>query len=270
MSLVGKPFAFLRRDFLEEKSYRFSFFTQSVGILFSVIMFYFIAHIFGKAATPYLSAYGGAYFPFVLIGIAFYRYLSVSLSTFCDTIREGQVSGTLESMLVSPTRAVSILLYSSLGSFLRATCEVLLYLFLGVLLFGVRIGNADLVSVLVVLVFTVLSFSSFGILSAAFVLVFKRGDPVSYLFETLSALLGGVYYPVSVLPAGLQAGSALLPVTYSLRAMRQAILQGTPVTGLGADLGILVFFSVVGLPFSFFVFRRALNRAKREGTLLQY
>lgn len=270
MSHAYKISAFLRRDFKTEASYRLSFLSQIAGILFSVVMFYFIALLFGESASPYLSAYGGDYFPFVLIGIAFYRYLSVALSTFSNTLREGQMTGTLEAMLVTPTRPTSVLIYSSLWKYLYATFEVLIYLLLGVAFFGFQVGQANLVSVLVVLVLTIISFSSFGILSASFILVFKRGDPIAFVFGTLSALLGGVYYPVTVLPGFLQAGSALLPLTYSLRAMRHAILQGTPVTGLGMDLTVLVLFCLIGIPLSLVLFNAALRRAKEEGTLSQY
>lgn len=269
-SRTYKALGFMRRDFKTEVGYRLSFVSQILGIFFSVVMFYFISVLFGEAASPHLSAYGGGYFPFVLIGIAFYRYLSVSLSTFSNTIREGQVTGTLEAMLVTPTRPLALLLYSSFWDYLRATCEVLTYLVLGVAFFGLGIGRADVISVLVVLLLTILSFSSFGIVSAAFVLVYKRGDPVPFVFGTLSALLGGVYCPVTVLPGFMQAGSALVPLTYSLRAMRHALLQGTPVTQLGTDLAVLAFFSLIGIPLGLLLFDWALRRAKKEGTLAQY
>jgi ABC-2 type transport system permease protein len=268
--LLHKPFAFLRRDFISEFSYRLSFLSQIAGILFSVIMFYFIAYLFGESANTHLSAYGGEYFPFVLIGIAFYRYMNVALITFSQTIREGQMTGTLEAMLVTPTKPDRILIYSSLWKYLKATFEVLVYLFFGAVFFGFQLGQANLVSTLLILVLTISAFSVFGILSAAFVLVFKRGDPVFFVFGTVSALLGGVYYPVTVLPKFLQAGSALIPLTYSLRAMRHAILQGASIGALAPELLTLTLFSAVGLPLSLILFQRALCRAREEGTLSQY
>jgi ABC-2 type transport system permease protein len=264
------PFVFLRRDFSIAKSYRLSFIYQTVGTFFSVFMFYFIARLVGETAAPSLAAYGGAYFPFVLIGIAFYRFLGVGLSAFSNSIREGQITGTFEAMLATPTRPVSILICSSLWPFLFAAYEVLLYLFLGAAFFGFQAGNANLLSVTAVLLVTLLCFSGFGLLSAAFVVRYKRGDPVLFVAGTLSALLGGTYYPVSILPEMLQKCSALLPLTYSLRAMRLAILQGAPVTQLAGDLTVLALFAAVGLPASLFLFGRALRCAKEEGTLLQY
>ncbi|NOY53793.1 MAG: ABC transporter permease [Deltaproteobacteria bacterium] len=270
LPLIYKPLSFLRRDFMEAASYRLSFLWQVFGVLFSVVMFYFISRLFGTSASPYLAAYGGKYFPFVLIGIAFTRYLNVALSTFADTVRDGQETGTVEVMLITPTRYLAVLVYSSLWDYFYVTYEVALYLLTGIFGFGLQVGSADLLSTLVVLVLTICAFSAFGILSAAFVLVFKRGDPISFLFGTLSTLLGGVYYPVTILPEWVQKCSNLLPLTYALRAMRHAILLGTPVSRLGIDLWALAGFALFGIPVSLFLFQRALNRARKEGTLLQF
>ena len=147
---------------------------------------------------------------------------------------------------------------------------MLVYLFFGVAFFGLQIAQANLLSVFVVLFITVLAFSSFGILSAAFVLVHKRGDPFSFVFGSLSAFLGGVYYPVTILPKFLQFSSDLLPLTYSLRALRHAILLGEPVTRLGYDLSVLTLFAAAGIPLSLIFFNRALSRAKDEGSLSQF
>ena len=96
MPWYGKALAFLRKDLALEKSYRLSFLSRIFSIIFSVILFYYIARLLGKNATPYLAAYGGEYFPFVLVGIAFYRYFNVALASYPGNIREGQLTGTLE------------------------------------------------------------------------------------------------------------------------------------------------------------------------------
>ena len=68
---LKKAAAFIKRDFLTEISYKSSFLMNVIGIFFSAFTFFFIAKLFGKAAAPHLQEYGGDYFPFVLIGIAF-------------------------------------------------------------------------------------------------------------------------------------------------------------------------------------------------------
>jgi ABC-2 type transport system permease protein len=262
--------AFLRRDLGLNLSYRVSFLLQFATIVFSVATFYFVAQVFGGAIIPELAVYGGDYFSFVLIGLAFNTYMGLALRDFASNIREGQVMGTLEIMLLSPTGLSAILLSSALWDYLLASLRVFLYLLLGALVFGANLGQANVLSAILVLLLSMVSFASLGILSAAFVLVLKKGDPVAWVFTSLSTLLAGVYYPVSVLPDALERLSSVVPLTYALRAMRLAILQGYSPQELGGELLILVVFAAVLLPLSTWAFRQATRRAKKEGSLAEY
>jgi len=267
---MGVAAAFFRRDLSQALSYRLSFLMQLFGIFFSVASFYFLSKLFGNALVSQLDEYGGDYFSFVLIGLAFSGYLSLSLSNFAQSIREGQVMGTLEIMLLSPTRLSAILFSSSLWSYLLTTLNVVVYLVVGAVVFGFSISQANFATALVVLILSIASFSGFGILSAAVVLLVKKGDPIAWLFGGASSLLAGVYYPLSVLPSWLQPLSHVLPLTYALNAMRLAMLKGYSLYEVRVDVLILLAFTVVLTPLAFAVFRLALKRAKMEGSLIQY
>jgi ABC-2 type transport system permease protein len=262
--------AFLKRDFSLALSYRLSFILQVFGIFFSVASFYFLSRLFGSALVPQLEQYGGDYFSFVLIGLAFTGYLGLSLSNFSGSIREGQMTGTLEIMLLSPTRLSSILLSSSLWSYLLTTVNVVVYLIVGALVFGFSMSHANFLTAFVVLILSIASFSGIGILSAAVVLVVKKGDPIAWIFGGVSTLLAGVYYPISVLPDWLTPLSHILPMTYALDAMRLAMLRGYSIYEVRYDILALLGFTVVLTPLAFFAFRKALKQAKREGSLIQY
>ena len=269
-ALFRKPLLFFRRDFLVQVSYRLSFILQLLGILFSVTTFYFVARLLGAAATPYLGDYGGDYFPFVLVGIAFVGYQGVALYTFSGIVQSAQVMGTLEAMLVTPTRLSTILFSSSLWDFAFSSLNVMAYMLAGVILFGVDLRGADLFAALVILCLTILTLSSIGILSASFIMVFKRGSPINFVFGSLSVLLGGVYYPLAVLPPWLQAIARLLPLTYSLDAMRRALLLGESLVELLPEVTALAGFSALLLPLSLLAFRYAVRQAKKDGSLAQF
>jgi ABC-2 type transport system permease protein len=267
---LRKAWAFIRRDVQTQLSYRLSSLLQVLGILFSVAAFFFVARVFGTAASPYLAEYDGNYFAFVLVGIAFAAYQSVGLYAFSEAIRSGQTQGTLEAMLVTPTRLETILGASALWSFVLASFQVLGYLLVGALLFGAPLGQANVGTALLVLFVAILAFSGLGILSASVILVTKRGDPVNLLFASLSSLLSGVYYPVAVLPAWLQALSNLLPLTHALQAMRLALLEGAGVVQVAPNLVMLGLFAAIVLPGGIVAFRWALRKARAEGSLTQY
>jgi len=262
--------SFLKRDLSLALSYRLSFLLQFVGIFFIMAVFYFLSRLFGDALIPQLDKYGGDYFSFVLVGIAFTAYMGLSLSNFAGSIREGQMMGTLEIMLLSPTRLSIILLSSSLWSYLLTTLQVVVYFVVGVLVFSVSLSQANPATALIVLVLSITSFSSIGILSAAFVLWIKKGDPVAWLVGSVSSLLGGVFYPVSVLPNWLELLSRFVPLTYALDAMRLAMLQGYSLYQIRFDIFALLGFTLVLTPLAFLAFRKALKRAKMEGSLAQY
>ena len=262
--------AFLKRDVSVALSYRLSFALQIFGIFFSVASFYFLSRLFGAALVPQLQQYGGDYFSFVLIGLAFSSYLGLSLSNFSSSIREGQTTGTLEIMLLSPTRLSAILVSSSLWSYVMTTINVIIYLVVGALVFGFNVSNANFLTAFVMLVLSIASFSGIGILSAAMVLVVKKGDPISWVFGGASSLLAGVFYPISVLPNWLTPLSHVLPLTYALDGMRLAMLRGYSLYQVRLDILVLLGFALVLTPISFWAFRAALRRAKKEGSLIQY
>ena len=265
-----KALAFIKRDFLVEISYRFSFLLNLFSILFWVVTFFFISKLFGESAAPYLKNYGGEYFPFVLIGLAFSTYLGVGLQSFSGSIRREQMMGTLEAMLLTPTKISVLVVSLSLWSFIRTSLNVLVYLLLGVFLFKVSLNLTHLLPAFIILILTIISFSSLGIIAAGFIIVFKRGNPITWLFTTLSILLGGVYYPISILPPPLQRLSHLLPITYSLRGIRNSLLGDPSWGALLPNIMALAIFSVILLPLGILVFNYAIKKAKKDGSPIQY
>ena len=90
-------------------SYRLKFILNIGGIFLSTVMYFFLSRLIGKGIDNQLVPYGGDYFSFVLIGIAFTDYLAVSLGSFAGQIRNAQLHGTLEALLVTPTSVPTIL-----------------------------------------------------------------------------------------------------------------------------------------------------------------
>ena len=123
-----------------------------------------------------------------MVGFAFFQYLQATLNSFSAKIRREQLTGTLEAMLVTPTRASLVILGSTIWDFLMTTIRVGIILVLGSLLawgFGERVGMraAGLPAFLLLLALTVAAFSGIGILSAAFTIWLKR---FSFSLKTVS------------------------------------------------------------------------------------
>src|SRR3989304_4585610 len=106
--------AFVKKDVSLALSYRLSFLLQFLGMFLALATFYFLSKVIGGAMSGPLDDYGGDYFSFVLLGLALSTYMTLGLQTFSGAIREGQMMGTLEIMLLSPTRLNVILVSSAI------------------------------------------------------------------------------------------------------------------------------------------------------------
>ena len=82
-------------------------------------------------------------------------------------------------------------------------------------------------------------FTGMGLLAGATVLVIKRGNPVGWALRGASVLLGGILYPVAVLPPALQALGAILPITHALVVLRGAMLEGSGIVELAGPIAAL-------------------------------
>jgi ABC-2 type transport system permease protein len=217
-----------------------------------------------------LSAYGGDYFPFVLIGMAVSCYQGAGLKIITESMREEQSAGTLEPVFSTPISPLSFLLASSQWDFLQVTFEVIVYLASGFLFFGLRFPSANLFGALLILLLALCAFATLGLFSAAFILKFKRGDPAAWLISTVSELLGGVYFPLSVLPGWLRPVSVLIPMTPALEGLRQTLIRGSSIREILPQLLYLSAFSILLMPLGLLAFRQALRAVKREGSLGHY
>jgi ABC-2 type transport system permease protein len=262
--------AFIRRDWKMARSYRLSFALQFVGSLSSLLLVYFLSRFMGHA----ISGLGGhlltdGYFDYAAPALILLALLMTALGIFGRQLRTAQQTGTLETLLTTPTPPWLILVGGSCYELLFAAAAGLVTLALAMGAFGLRIRFAlapDGVALLAALG-ALGVFSAFGMLYAAFVVVFKGGTAVLSLLSAGVALVGGIYYPISVFPTALRILAEAIPLAQSVNIVRETLLFGeVPL----AQLGILWVYTVVLVPLSLVVFGRAVRRARRQGTLGQY
>ncbi len=266
--LVGR--AFIKKDFLEDTSYRLAFAIDLVGAFLEIALFYFIAALIGKSTDNYFVMESYGYFSFLLVGIAFTKFTNSTMRSFAHKIEDYQVTGTLEAMLSTPTSIYRILFSSVLWQHLYVTIIMVVYFLIGIAFFGLTVGNANWLSVCCVLFLTVTSFSSLGILAASFIMLYKRGDPVLWLFGIVSSVLGGVYFPVKILPQWLQYISDYIPITYILKAMRKGLFEGATLTEIAPQVVALLLFSLILMPLGLMSFNHSVRKAKDAGTLSHF
>ncbi|MBN1291291.1 MAG: ABC transporter permease [Candidatus Latescibacteria bacterium] len=265
-----KFFAFMKKDFLITISYRFAIFLRFGGMFVSLLMLYYIGKTFSGNISPYLSRYGGNYFPYVLVGMSVSSFVTVGLGALAREVRSAQVEGTLEALLSTPTSIYTILIGNSLWTFIMALIHTLFFLVLGVLFLKLTIMPAQAMFGFLILILTFAAFLSIGMLSAAFIMIFKQGNPIQFIFGTSSYFLGGVLFPVEILPGPFQFIAAFLPISHAVKAIRELLLARVEIYEIFPLIFKLVIFIVIVTPVSIMFFQYAVKRAKRDGSLVQY
>ncbi|OGX43221.1 MAG: hypothetical protein A3F87_02010 [Omnitrophica WOR_2 bacterium RIFCSPLOWO2_12_FULL_51_24] len=268
--MLKRLLALIKKDFLVESSYKFAFLSNILGVFVSVLSYFFIDKLFGQKMVSHLEEFGVNYFSYVLLSMAFFSYIGVGLGSFAGRIQSEQSQGTLEAILLTPTGISTILFSMALWNLLFATIDMGIYVILAVFLFKIDFVNINILSTLVILLLTITSFSGLGILSASFVITFKRGTPLDWVISNVEGLISGVYFPITVLPGWLQFMAKFFPITYAIRAVELAVYRGYSLFQLRKEIAFLFLFSLLLLPLSLAVFKYALRRARMDGSLTQY
>jgi len=257
------------RDMQAALSYRVGFLLTLAGSAMNAVGLFFLGRTFGGAAAPLLDAYGGSYFGFAVIGVALTTFMSLGIGGIAQRVREGQLMGTLELMLVSPNRLPTVLLGSTLWSHAVAGLSLAVYAVAAITL-GADFAGGNLVAAAVAFALAVVSFNAIGLLAASVVILVKQGDPVTWLVSSASILLAGVFYPTAVLPDTLRALGQLLPLTHALEIVRLTLLTNAGIEAIWPSFAALALltaaFVVVGVVAS----NVAVGIARRDGNLSQY
>jgi ABC-type multidrug transport system permease subunit len=265
-SLAAPLLALTRRDYSIFSSYRFAIGFDLLYGLVELFIYFFISRTFKGASTAHL---GGApsYFAFATVGIVITLVISAASATIGIRLREEQLTGTLETLAAQPIRSWQIALGMAGWPFAFAVARGAVYLLLATTLLGVDISRASWAGAALVLLAAGLALLGLGVALGAAVIVFKRGNNIVGFVSLALGFAGGAFFPLAVLPGWLEFLGKLMPTRFVFDGMRAALFQGA---GWGQDALVLLGYSVVGLPLALWVFSRAVQHARKLGSLAEY
>lgn len=260
--------AFLRRDWINETSYRGMLLIETLGIGSSLILFYSIGRLVGSEQES-LQVYGGDYFPFALVGLAVSGYFSISLIAFSSRLRQSQTTGTLEAMFVTATPPTRVLILSGAWDFLLATVRLAIFVSVGVLAMGVEF-NVNAPAAVAVIALALVSFVAMGLVAASIILVIKRGDSIALLGNIVATVFGGVLFPIALLPEWVRPVAWFVPLSWALDGLRRAALTGAGVSDISDSLLALSASTALLVPLAVLSLRWGMGQVRKDGSLSQY
>jgi ABC-2 type transport system permease protein len=203
----------------------------------------------------------------VLIGsILLWDILFRSNIGFATTFIEEMWSRNLGNLLTSPLRPYELIIALSVWSVIRLSVSMIPVATAAYFIFGFNLLDLGLPLIAFFAVLVLTSWS-LGLISAGVILRYGLGaEELAWSLAFLLLPLCCVYYPVSVLPSGLQVVALALPPTHVFEGMRSILLHNTfDPKELWWALSLNAVYLLVG----YVVFSRFLVSARVNGTLLK-
>ncbi|MCL2343374.1 MAG: ABC transporter permease [Firmicutes bacterium] len=255
---------------LEYRALRFYPSSFALGVISSFVttgMWFFVSLFLKEYAAASLASFGGDFVSYMVIGVVFFQNSSAILTLPYNSLNTAYWDKRLEVYNASSSGIWAFLSGRFLWTFFYQLIIQAAVLFAAVFCAGVRL-HADiqvfpLIAYYLSFVFTCLGLGLIGA-STFFSLEVKQGrEPFTWLVDVLARIFSGVYYPLAILPAGIQFLSRIVPHTYALEGLRLIMMNGA---GLGDgtvrnDLYVMLGFAVCSMLLGIWILNRALNRA---------
>ena len=265
--IIDKLYAYIYlRGFKIWSSYKTQMILNVLSWVLPVFTYYFVGTSLGGKLVENVGVTD--YTAFIVIGLAFQGYVSSTITTISQRLRNEQLYGTIEYYVLSSGGVLSFLIYSALWGFVMNTINAVVTLLIGLAL---KVHyDVNLLSTAIIIFLLLLSTLGFAMISAGFTMIVKQGNPIAFFFSTFTTLMAGTVFPVTILPTPVKLISLAIPLTWALNGLRLSMLYGEGVMQLLNIIGVLALFNVILLPLGIGFYSYSFKRARKKGTLSEY
>lgn len=181
---------------------------------------------------------GSNYSDFLLPGIIAMVIMQGGIYGLAYWMTDLKARGVLKRLNATPIRPWEMALSLVASRILVIFGQIIILTLLGVFFFHARFaGNFLSVGVLAILGGGI--FLAFGLLISSFATSYDSAAPITTAIGLPMTFLGNIFYPIAVLPHGLQVFAKCLPITYLAGGMRLAYSQPFSWASMWPNMAIL-------------------------------
>jgi ABC-type multidrug transport system permease subunit len=254
--------ALVRREYLVARAYPVALVLDLFFGAINLVVYYFISRTFPHPSTDLQGA--DSYFAYVAVGVAVVTVIQSAGVSVARRVREEQLTGSLEALAAQPVGPAVLALglagFPCAFAIVRATA----YIAFAQVALGLGLSHPDWLGAAVIFVETAGLVGAIGIALGALAVAVARSDAITTLVAFGLGALGGAFFPLAVLPEGLETLAKLVPTRYSFQGARAALFEGA---GWGDDALILLAAVAVLGPLAVGLFGAAIEMGRRRGTL---
>ncbi|VVB93347.1 ABC-2 type transporter [uncultured archaeon] len=201
---------------------------------------------------------------FILIGAIAFSIVQVCQIDVAYVMLFDMWSKSIKHTFIAPARGHHLIIGSLMFGILRSSLVFIILVIISYYAFGFNFLAGGIMPVLVFLAGLFLTSASIGILVCISILSFgQRAEVAAWTITGIMMFICGIYYPVSILPQGLEIIARAIPLTYFLEYMRSFYGFGEGNVILGFALGLFYFLAgIIALDIT-------IIRARRTGIMLR-
>jgi len=215
-----------------------------------------------RAHRPQLVGY-------VVVASAASAFITNALYYVGQMLDEERHRGTLVNFFLAPAPRVGWLTGLAFGGLFETSASAIVSLLFGWIVFRISF-DVNVPALLLSFVLFISSLWGLGFVFSAFGLILRRSNDLANLLSSFVFLLGGIYYPISLLPAWLRYPADALPLGYGMLAITGASLHGASITDLAPQLIPLTGFAIALPVLGLLTFAWIERKVRRRGDLELY
>lgn len=266
---IKSALSFAKLEYRALRFYPSNFFLAVVRSFVTAGMWFFVSLFLKDYAAASLESYGGDFVSYMVIGVVFFQNASAILTLPFESLSTAFWDKRLEVYNSSSYGIWAFISGRFLWNFFYQLVIQAAVLITAVVAAGVKVSARvpllPLIAFYLCFIFTCLGF---GLIGARFffTLEVKQGrEPFTWLVDILARIFSGIYYPLTILPVGIQFVSRLIPHTYAMEGLRLVMLSGQGLENpvVRNNLLVMLGFAVLSMLAGVALLHRALTKAHK-------
>ncbi|WIV11595.1 ABC transporter permease [Proteiniborus sp. MB09-C3] len=206
---------------------------------------------------------------YMLIGTTMWMWINIMLWSFGSSLRQEQIRGTLESNWLCPVPKISLLLGYSVSQLVMSLGYIIVAVIEFKLVYNFEIVGSPLLSLLIILL-SIPPIYGIGFIFASLVMWAKEANSMVFLVRGIMSIFCGITYPLAVLPNWMASVSNMIPLTYSIRALRAVVLSGANMNDIKTEISALIIFGLILMTTGILAFLFTQKKVRDTGSLGHY
>jgi ABC-type multidrug transport system permease subunit len=200
-------------------------------------------HTETRGTAPKIASGKERMLPAMLVMYIMFQVMTFFLSLWVDDLRTGKI----KRIVMSPATPRDLLMGEIAARLIWAAFQVVIILGVGSLLLHVHL-HVNWINFALVLLAFMLAAASIGMMAASFFKSSEKAGAIGVMISLVLAALGGCWWPLEIVPAGMRAVAHALPTGQAMSAIGEMLAVGPSAPFPAVNIIILLLMAAVALP----------------------